>query len=390
MINKKKVLNAIDAIFPSRIIKLFRSCILSEECLSKNRDVVNSNIIIERFDRIVWFIPSISSYQAGGIFTVLKMADFYSRRESCLNYFVLNEIPNKETIQSISKEYPELKFLVVSKKNIESVPNCCIGICTFWTTAFDLVKFNKCKKKIYLIQDDEREFYSKSSLYELVESTYRFGFKGLTNSSVIGSRYKEISKSPVHVYIPPMDPYLVKCREHPRTNDVINVVVYARPSHSRNCFESIVVSISEVAKSLGDRFVFNFVGEDFSKKEFQLPNNCNVIGNVKNKLKLANIYANSHFGISFINTPTITYQQLDIIQSGICLITNYNQSLMERYSEDEVYYVHLAPHELIPSLKFILKDLDERERKIALCSKKTNCGSWDDSFSKIDEFLKEE
>ncbi len=60
---------------------------------------------------------------------------------------------------------------------LDDLPASDVAICTFWVSAYFLLKFNKTKRKYYFIQDYEPLFYPGGATFALAESTYRFGFR---------------------------------------------------------------------------------------------------------------------------------------------------------------------------------------------------------------------
>lgn len=387
MISKKSIAEFLECFFPSRKLKPFELFQAESESLVLNKSVVEKRVKLEIIDSVAWFLPSIGNHRAGGIVTILKIAEYLSANFGTQNYFVIRDNSLGQIASKLDLNYPNLRYEII--ENLNKVPSCSLGVCTFWTTAFDLLEFNRCKKKFYLLQDDERTFYNRGSMFELVESTYRFGFTGLTNSFSIAEIYSKISQKPSYVYTPGMNESLSSCRFERRGDASTNVVVYARPSHSRNCFESLFTAISKVAKILGDDYRFFFVGEDLHKIKDKLPSNCIVLGDLNSESKIKELYAKCHFGISFISTPTITYHQLDLIQAGVCLIANYNKELMRKFSEEEVYYVSPVFHEMVPELVKILGDRGRAKTKVERSKERIKYYNWNDNLSEIAAFLKD-
>lgn len=51
--------------------------------------------------------------------------------------------------------------------------------------------------------------------------------------------------------------------------------------------------------------------------------------------KLAELYRQSDIGISFITTPTFSYQHLEYMASGLCLITNEQPGIADFIKDGE-------------------------------------------------------
>ncbi|CZF77320.1 rhamnosyltransferase WsaF family glycosyltransferase [Grimontia marina] len=364
MLSRSDIHKIAEILIPSRKIKVFGYYQFTESELKDNFVLIDSNIGCSDIRNVIWFLPQIANINAGGIVTILKLAQYLSVRLEIDNIFVFEKNINKQQIDAVNSMYPGIKYEVVQSGNPKTLPSACVGICTFWTTAFSLLKYNKCKRKYYLLQDDERSFYAKGSHYSLVESTYTFGFTGISNSFSIQKIYQEISGKDCFVYRPGIDESLLSLREIERPSGKTNVLVYCRPSHQRNCFEAIIVSLKNVASFLGDDYIFHLVGETISKNKYDLNKQFIVHGNISDKMKIRELYSSCSFGISFITSPTYSYHQLDIISSGICLISNHNEELKKSFDEGCLYFVGASPSEIEISLPNILTDRSSAEDKI--------------------------
>ncbi len=388
-----KILRCIlDFILPSRRLKHLLNYSLTDEDIRLNNEVVyRDQAEILELKSALWFLPEIVNINAGGIVTILKIAEHLTITSGCKNYFIFSHGDLNKYHKDILSLYPELKFEIMQsnleKKNIERLPRANIGICTFWTTAFSLAKYNKCDKKFYLIQDDERCFYEYGSTRELVESTFRMGFKGIINSSYVHNIYKSYSRASSYRYYPGVNKYYY-CENKNINEDIINVVVYCRPSHSRNCFETIIVSIKNIAETLKGRVVFHMVGENINSKSYKLPENCIVHGHVSNESELKKIYSICSIGVSFISTPTISYHQLDLIQSRICLIANKNMEIENIFHPGEVLYSEPTPNALATVILNLVNDHDVVKNAINKASERVKIFNWYNCLTNIENFIR--
>ncbi|MFO4642681.1 rhamnosyltransferase WsaF family glycosyltransferase [Vibrio cholerae] len=384
----------VNVIFPNRRLKHLLDYSLTDEEIRLNNEVVygNQDNILE-LKSALWFLPKIGNINAGGIVTILKIADHLTKTSGCKNYFIFSNGDLNKYHRDISLLYPELNFEIMQssleKENIDRLPRTNIGICTFWTTAFSLAKYNKCDKKFYLIQDDERCFYEYGSTRELVESTFRMGFKGIINSDYVYNLYKSYSHASSYRYYPGVNEYYY-CDNKNINEDIINVVVYCRPSHSRNCFETIIVSIKSVAETLKGRVVFHLVGENINRKSYKLPENCIVHGHVSNESELKKLYNICNFGVSFISTPTISYHQLDLIQSRVCLIANKNMEIENIFHPGEVLYSEPTPNALATLILNLVNDHDMVRDAINKSSEKLKIFNWCNCLTNIETFIRNE
>jgi len=89
--------------------------------------------------------------------------------------------------------------------DVDALPYADISIATHWPSAYLLLKFNKTKGKFYFMQDYEPLFYPAGTLYALAESTYRFGFYGITNTPGLYDIYTRDYNGVAEYFMPSVD-----------------------------------------------------------------------------------------------------------------------------------------------------------------------------------------
>lgn len=391
------ILKAIyQAIYPSwKINRLKRYTVTSDEIESNNIFIKEMRSQKDKGDILssIWFCPQIDNIYAGGAATIFMIADHLSKSTGCINYFAFPIKISEYKIQELQILYPKMNFKILCiqecNEDNSTLPYFDAAFCTFWLTAFDLVKFNKCRKKFYLIQDEERLFYHSGTEAALVDESYRFGFNGLANSQAIQNRYKEISGANCHRYIPGINNSLLEINDYISKNERINIIVYARPSHHRNMFELLGYVFSRIAITLKEKINITFIGEDFNPKEFKLPPSIKVRGNITDKIEMKDIYNQCDIGVCMISTPTISYQQLDFLASGRCLVATKNGEIESQFSEDSIYYVSALPDVMIQQVLELIKNRE----KIQLYAKNGREAvknlSWQKELSEITNFIQQ-
>lgn len=390
---KKLLISFLDIFFPNRKLNLFYEYSITNEEIQANKEIISNEINLQKLNSICWFLPEIKNINAGGIATIFKISEYLTKNSKCKHYFVFHRGNIENYKKIISSIYPELLFEIIifsakSSKTMSNLPTTDVGICTFWTTAFSLAKYNQCKKKYYLLQDDERCFYDYGSTRELVESTYKFGFKGIANSNYICNMYKEKSNSECYRYLPGVNENYFLLNRFISDEEPVNIVVYCRPSHARNCFESIILAVKKVAESEGERVIFHLVGERISRREYNLPDNCIVLGHVDDEDKLKELYEKCLYGISFISTPTISYHQLDLINSKVCLVSNKNMEIENIFSHGEILYCDVTPESISTYIRELIYDKEIARSTIEISSKKIREFNWNHCLVDIEKFIR--
>lgn len=396
MFNKiRKVTSSIlSIIFPYRKVKYYDGININSNIILENKTLIENmrdNNDLQKTNSCVWFLPKLINIHAGGTATIFKIANELSIRNSCINYFIFQTNVTSSWKKNIIKYYPNLKFEIITlsqgQKSINDIPYSDVAFCTFWTTAYSLVSYNKCKKKFYLLQDDERLFYPSGSESVLVEGSYTFGFYGITNSHVIKSSYQAISNAATLKYMPGINSSLLKISDYKPSNNPTKIVVYGRPSNSRNVFELLANVLSSIAIELGNRVKISIVGEDFSQKDYKLPPEINILGNVSNTDDIISLYSDADIGISYISTPTISYQQLDILSAGRCLVSIKNGEIENIFNKDEVVFVSNYPEIMKEEIIDLIND-KERIARTALNGRiAVRELDWDKTLSNICNFI---
>lgn len=358
----RKIITSIYSIIaPYNQIKKYDRITINSSSLLENKAIIDrmrDNSVPLIIKSCVWFLPKLANIHAGGASTILKIANELSIRTSCLNYFIFENDISSCWDKNIRKHYPDLKYEIINsnKKDMTNIPYSDVAFCTFWITAYSLAAYNKCKKKFYLLQDDERLFYPSGSESVLVEGSYTFGFYGVTNSHIIKKIYQEKSNSSTLKYMPGINNELLKISDYKKNNDSTRIIVYGRPSHSRNVFELLIKVLYSIANELGDKVKISIVGEDFLPNDYKLPSNIDVIGNIYNKDDIISLYSDSDIGICLISTPTISYQQLDIMTAGRCLVSIKNGEIENIFKDNEIFFVSNFPEIMKEEIIHLIND----------------------------------
>jgi GT2 family glycosyltransferase len=179
--------------------QLFSSYDVSADILRENWEVIERFRADPRLElnNALWILPSFEHIYRGGIYTIFRVAESFSCRFGTTNTIVLHggksvDLRHIETM--IREAFPSLKFRLTKVsgwEEVEDLPQSDAAFCTLWTSAYLLVRYNKCKGKFYFIQDFEPAFFPAGSTYGLIEQTYRFGFNGIANTPGVGELYRK-------------------------------------------------------------------------------------------------------------------------------------------------------------------------------------------------------
>lgn len=337
--------------------------------------------------------------KAGGLRTILMLLEAMSVRWGLKNYICFypryKQSPKKLKVQDqliaeMHKEFPNLIFEIIPYcENYDDFPEVDIAFCNWWITAYPLVKFNKCKQKYYLIQDYEPLFRIAGTTFALTEETYKFGFIGIANSPALSQIYQSYGNAPVYTYLAGIDHNLYyPLSEKEYTKEVYKIVFYGRPSTPRNDFEILAETFKLLKAKLGNRVEIYSVGEDYDVETYSLGGIVTNLGMFSDMKKLASLYRNADIGISFISTPTYSYQHLEFMASGLCLVTNEQKGIAELLNDNENAVVCPPLPKIIASRIIdlinhpdLLKSISERGIKTAQTL------DWNKCFDGICDFM---
>jgi len=366
-------------------------------------DILRENwALIKRFredphlepNRALWILPSFDHIYRGGIYTIFRVADSFSRQFGTANTIVLHggkpiRLPEVETM--IRKAFPSLKFQLTALSNPEQadgLPPSDAAFCTFWTTAYVLARYNKCKGKFYFVQDFEPAFYTAGSTYGLIEQTYRFGFNGIANTPGVGELYRQYNPW-VQYFIPGID----KSIFHPdparsARNGTRRIVFYGRPHNVRNAFEMGVTALSLVKNELGDAVEILSAGSAFSESDYGIKGILTNLGVLQSLQELAALYRSCDAGLVFMYTAHPSYQPFEFMASGCATVSNFNRYTQWFLRDGEnVALAHSTPTCIAERILEVLQDEKLRRRIVEGGLKTVSALEWDAALERISKFV---
>ncbi len=227
----------------------------------------------------------------------------------------------------IEEAFHEMRYSLVVLQSTDreaDLPAADIGICTLWTSAYHLLRYNQVRGKFYLVQDFEPGFAAANSIYGLIEQTYRFGFSGIANTKGVGDAYRSYGNETVH-FTPAVDRSIFYPAEK-RKDGPIRIVFYGRPKNPRNGFELGLQALTEVKTRYGDRVEITSVGAVFNEAAYGVEHTLTNAGILPDIEAVAQEYRSSDIGLVFMFTKHPSYQPLEYMASGCATVTNVNES----------------------------------------------------------------
>lgn len=224
----------------------------------------------------------------------------------------------------------------------------------WWTAdlAFRLRKvqvelFGAAPRLVYLIQDYEPGFYSWSDKYAMAMATYERQNEtiALINSEELAN-FMTARRPFVHAFCIPytLEPQIAKQIKATVKERII--LVYGRPSVSRNCFGTILEGLRRWQSRnprANAEWSVAIVGEEFNPKLVAELENVSVLG----KLSLngySDLLNRASIGISMMVSPHPSYPPLEMASAGLITITNsYENKDLSRRAENIISLNILTP-----------------------------------------------
>lgn len=272
-------------------------------------------------------------------------------------------------MQEIVKAFPNLQsaelILFDSKvMKLDELPACDLAFCTFWVSAYLLLKFNKTKRKYYFIQDYEPLFYTAGATYALAESTYRFGFRGIVNTPGLLAAINQRHGMEGISFVPAIDHSLYYPGEEQKdNNDPLKVFFYARPNNHRNAFYLGVEIIKRLKKKYGKRIEIITAGAEWKASRYGLSGMVSNKGLLKSLPEVADLYRQCDIGFVYMLTKHPSYQPFEFMASGMATVTNNNEDnwwLLQH--ENNCLLAEPSPKAMVEQISRLIEEPSLREK----------------------------
>lgn len=303
---------------------------IDSQDIERSKKVISSPLP-KKIKTANWFVMNFDHMKFGGIYTIFRFIEKMSV-EGVHNRIIIYDNPSFDFTKlekEMTENFPNLKnyeFIIFDHGNqhIDELPSCDIAICSFWVSAYLLLKFNKTKRKYYFVQDYEPLFYPGGSTYALAESTYRFGFRGLVNTPGLLAAVNQRHGMEGISFIPAVDQILY----HPdpnKDNKRTRIFFYARPKNPRNAFNLGITIIKDLIDKYGDSIEIVTAGADWESAAYGLKGKITNLGLLQSLDEVAELYRSCDIGFVYMLSKHPSYQPFEFMASGMATVTNNNE-----------------------------------------------------------------
>ena len=312
--------------------------------------------------RLNLIVPTINPEQSfGGIATALKCFDDWASAlgDSCDRRILVTDAEIEANAYRAFPDYTPVPFIASLDQTRRAIVDLNsrdngrldlrdreMFVATAWWTV-DIIRdlerdraryFGRRRPFVYLIQDNEPNFYGWSSKSALAEATYRHS--GETIAVVNSEELYETIVSSYRFRASFCLPYVVNAQISaglaPRPRERL-ILVYGRPFAYRNAFEIICEALKiwqQRDPIRASEWTIKFLGEKFEAALLHPLQNATVEGKVSLDAYTDNLNRAS-VGISLMISPHPSYPPLEMAEAGLETITNAfpGKDLRSRFPE---------------------------------------------------------
>jgi glycosyltransferase involved in cell wall biosynthesis/SAM-dependent methyltransferase len=347
-------------------------------------------------NHFAWFVPEFRHAHYGGLHTIFRFADYFRRAHGIRSTFVVMGHASPAHIKGrIAVASPELAAssaveVLNNYGGISRLEPSDAAIATLWSTAYYVLRYNNAGQKFYMLQDDESLFYPAGSTSSLVNATWEFGFKGICNTVTMRDLYAGRGAE-AEFFNPCVDGDVF----YPRTSrdseerGPHTLFCYARPTHSRNCFEIIIEVIRILKRRLSDKIAIVTAGEEWEPAEYGVDGMVQNLGLLSYRAT-GELYRACDAGLIMMGTAHPSYLPLELMACDSLVVTNQNPRTAWLLRDGENCLASVAtPSALAEAVQHGLRNRALRRRITENASRmvREQYQNWDSSAEKVFRYM---
>lgn len=231
-------------------------------------------------------------------------------------------------------------------------------ICTQWKTAYDFRWVDFSGKVFFFVQDFEPMFHPVGSNYMRALASYRVGFEIICYGDWVAAKLKDEVGVDAKTISFTLDHDVYGRPQFERDRE-IDVLLFARPSQDRRCFDLIVEGLVKLSQARPDIQIGLFGEDDYEDIGFAFVN----YGTYSDPAELAKLYRRAKVGICY--SPTNPSQLgYEMVASGVCLVdVRIKFSELNFGGEEFVRYCDGTPEDMCEACLDLLAGPADRARR---------------------------
>jgi len=276
--------------------------------------------------------------------------------------------------RAMGDSYPELKASMEWLLEDNKMEPADGTFATSWETAYPLYNTKNNTKRFYFVQDFEPYFYPASSLFELAENTYRFGFYGVTAGKWLATKLHNDFDMDTDYFDFGSDE---KLYSYDNAKSREEIFCYVRPYTERRGFELAIMAL-DIFHRKHPNFKINLVGWDVSN--YDIPFAYNNLKTLELD-QLNGLYNRCVVGL-VISLTNMSLLPLELLGSGTIPVVNDGDNNKLVSNNKYIAYSKADPQSLANKLsEVVLRPDIIQYAKSAANSVKTS--TWADSGNKF-------
>lgn len=343
--------------------------------ITRSKRISSSDEPIDNIESALWILPQFTTLYAG-LKNIFSLAVVMSETENTQHTFYITSLEEIDTVKElVVHAFPSLaeaQFVNNPQyRELRDKTEFTIGLCSLWTTAYELLQNNNLKRKLYIIQDNETSFYPRGSVYGLVKASYDFGFWAIAGTNALKDWYLTNKNNRAVVLESDLDvgAYLEASKKNKASvvNRKPRVLFYARPDAPRNGFELGLNALNRLAQKKKGEIDIVLAGADFDITQYSdIHPSVRLAGKVPYD-QLAEFYASFDAALFLMFSEHPGVFALEMMASSCPVVVNKhdNNSWNELYIDEETCLVaEPSVSSVSAALERIITDVNLRKKLI--------------------------
>jgi glycosyltransferase involved in cell wall biosynthesis len=312
---------------------------------------------------IAWVVPK-WSVGSGGHMTIFRLVRQMERRghRCSIHLFDPDGLESRsggELREEIRSRFVEVDAPVF--RDLERFSGADVVIATEWRTAFPVRDLPGCREKVYLVQDDEPQFYATSSQSIWAEESYRMGYRCIAYTPWMADILRERWGLEAHYFECGTDTDVYEFGDEAGREPGL-VAMYARKETDRRAVDLALAGLATAFERRPSLRVVAFG----SNLEVNAPFTLEDIG-VQPPRELAKLYSRASAGIVFSLT-THSLVAHEMMASGLPVVELEGDNVASAIggSGELVELAERTPDSIADAVERLL---DDRERATAMAGR---------------------
>lgn len=368
--------------------------VLSPDFAVSSDDLAANGEVLEAYARsshteirtIQWFVPAFHLVWGGGVLTLLRFADYLTRRHGVENRFCVFDSHDPAAVgrvdDRIAEAFPALAGSRVAGASTALDPSDA-AVATAWESVWPLVRLRNAKAKFVFVQDWEPDFYPAGSASAMLSQAARLGIPGIVNTEALADVWRAHG-SPAVAFRPAVDTQRFRSAGSSLPATPTRVFFYGRPKTARNAFGLGLAALRQVKESLGDSVEIICAGEDWSPGMYGAADVLENVGMLESLDHVAELYRSCHIGLVFMLSRHPSYQPLEFMASGMATVSNenpYTDWLLRH--EQTALTAPPIPALIAAQIERLVTDPVLRERLVQAGLEEAGAADWESEFERV-------